>query len=345
MKAEAHKQRFFMIDIVRILCALIIFVRHAQTMAGFYFGNIIGPLCISMTNIVMTCFFILSGFSLYLSHGGGEQFTKKYILRFYAKRFISILPLYYLVHILWVLFFEENIIEALIYTPIEILGIQSVFSSVFGVMHNGGTWFVSCILLCYIVYPLFTNIIQDTSRIKIKTLFLILIMLYYYLPYYGVLTGSISLYTNPFERMLEFFIGILLAYLRKSDNRNERDVYNVKKACLIVIVSAVFLVLSYYISITWMMNLSIIFICVGLYYSTKVRYEPLDNNKILHYISTLTYPFYLFQMLLWTPSLKIISWLGMENSKWSFLIALTLLILMCIISNELYVKPIKKIMI
>lgn len=63
-----NKKRYFMLDIVRIVCALAIFGRHAQTMAGFSFGYVVNNLCIDMTSFIMSCFFILSGFSLFLSN-------------------------------------------------------------------------------------------------------------------------------------------------------------------------------------------------------------------------------------------------------------------------------------
>ena len=70
-QAIEKKRHFFMLDIIRVVCALIIFGRHAQTMAGFSFGTVLGPMAISMTSIVMTTFFILSGFSLSLPYIGG----------------------------------------------------------------------------------------------------------------------------------------------------------------------------------------------------------------------------------------------------------------------------------
>lgn len=38
VQANSTNERYFMFDIVRIICALFIFGRHAQTMAGFSFG-------------------------------------------------------------------------------------------------------------------------------------------------------------------------------------------------------------------------------------------------------------------------------------------------------------------
>lgn len=68
--------------------------------------------------------------------------------------------------------------ENVILMPIEILGLQSVFTSIFSVSHNGGTWFVSCILLCYLIYPFAQEIIKQISlKSKIKMLLLSVLVL------------------------------------------------------------------------------------------------------------------------------------------------------------------------
>lgn len=339
------KRHFFMLDIIRIVCALIIFGRHAQTMAGFSFGTVLGPMAISMTSIVMTTFFILSDFSLSLPHvGSTEPFTgKKSIVFFYIKRLINILPIYYLVHVLWVVFFEENQMLGLIATPIEILGIQTVFSGVMGVLHNGGTWFVSCIILCYLIYPLLIKLLYNISYRRAQILLLISLVLYWYLPYYAELSGSLSLYTNPFARGLEFFIGIVLAIMKNKSIHNAAGTRTESIASIIILcILACFMFAAYYLGNVWMTNLSIIVVCLGIYYSTKIRCDALDNSRMLQYISSLTYPFYILQLLLWIPSLKIIEWLGIGDSKWDFMVAFILLIFMCILAHELYEKPIKK---
>ena len=111
---------------------------------------------------------------------------------------------------------------------------------------------------------------------------------------------------------------------------------------IILCILACFMFAAYYLGNVWMTNLSIIVVCLGIYYSTKIRCDALDNSRMLQYISSLTYPFYILQLLLWIPSLKIIEWLGIGDSKLDFMVAFILLIFMCILAHELYEKPIKK---
>ena len=97
------------------------------------------------------------------------------IKKFYLKRLISILPLYYawaLVNIGQNILIDgsDAVVEELILFPIEALGIQSVYATLFPFSHNGGSWFISCILICYFVYPLIqvlTKSLTDRARLRL----------------------------------------------------------------------------------------------------------------------------------------------------------------------------------
>lgn len=130
----------------------------------------------------MTAFFVLSGYVIYYTYQKKDLGKLANIKLFYKKRYITILPIYYLVGTLYIIFFwgggTESLQENVILMPIEILGLQSVFTSIFSVSHNGGTWFVSCILLCYLIYPFAQEIIKQISlKSKIKMLLLSVLVL------------------------------------------------------------------------------------------------------------------------------------------------------------------------
>ena len=122
---------------------------------------------ILMGAVFMTGFFMLSGYSLYYIYEEKNLLDIKYIINFYKKRLSGIMPVYYVIAILYIIFLgRETILQNIIIAPIEILGLQSAFSSLFGYSHNGGTWFISCILLCYVFFPLIQNIVKQ-MEIKI----------------------------------------------------------------------------------------------------------------------------------------------------------------------------------
>lgn len=156
-------------------------------------------------------FFLLSGYTLNLTNRKVENLGD--IKKFYLKRLISILPLYYawaLVNIGQNVLIDgsDAVVEELILFPIEALGIQSVYATLFPFSHNGGSLFISCILICYFVYPLIqtlTKLLTDRSRIRI---ILILGAILLWSPFVQHYFDLQTIYSNPFFRALEFSIGI-----------------------------------------------------------------------------------------------------------------------------------------
>lgn len=115
-------------------------------MYGCSYGYYIDALLRNLTSPVMSCFFLLSGFSIHYQHRF-ENGSEKWIRDFLKKRFIAILPSYFLFTLIWPLIHPEQLKEWVILLPVDILGIQTAYRTLFGILHNGGTWFVSCILL------------------------------------------------------------------------------------------------------------------------------------------------------------------------------------------------------
>ena len=94
--------------------------------------------------------------------------------------------------------------------PIQTLGIQAQFSTLSNHAHNGGTWFISCLLASYFVFPL-VHVILDKLNVK-KSIVLLFILVFVLLwsPLVQIFVGTNNIYDNPFFRFLEFSIGMIL---------------------------------------------------------------------------------------------------------------------------------------
>lgn len=209
---KTDKQRMYVLDFIRIICAFLIFQRHSITMFGCTYSSRIDLHILDMTSPVMICFFVLSGFSLYYQYRDNE-FSASELRIFYTKRAKTLLPSYFIIHILYVLINQESLKDWVALTPIELLGIQSIYNSLFGILHNGGTWFVSCMLFCYLLYPIIQEITKTLSTFKVVT---IIHGVYFIIIYSGVIVDRFHLagnYANPFFRLFEFTIGVLISVL------------------------------------------------------------------------------------------------------------------------------------
>ena len=105
------KERLVGLDLFRIGLAILVLVFHSILHIGCNYG-ILGPF-INMGAIAMTAFFMLSGYSLYYVYGD-RIWGQGELNYFYKKRVIGVMPVYYVVAMLYVIFLgTESIWENL----------------------------------------------------------------------------------------------------------------------------------------------------------------------------------------------------------------------------------------
>ena len=357
-----RKHRIYFLDIIRIICALLIFMRHSITMYGCTYGSqSVDEVITALTSPVMSMFFILSGFSINYSNYSNQEWDYQKTRQFYIKRLVQIMPTYVLIHVLWLAFGRDSFIRWLFLTPFELTVLQSMYPNIFGVLHNGGTWFISCLLISYLLYPAIRGILFHQ---KPKTIFLstaVTLFLLVYLPAIGNYYALGGIYSNPIFRSLEFAFGILisnctiLASQFIKDEKNQLS-KNALGTGFIFIGSVIFV--NFLANPTMIGNpklgLSIAqliiypFFALALSISTIMRCSVLEENKLLKYLSSLTYYFYILQLVLWkiTDAISglIEKTVGISLSSGSARIALsfTICILMSALVGSFFDKPIKK---
>ncbi|RKJ02775.1 acyltransferase [bacterium D16-54] len=202
--------RLFMLDIIRILCAVQVEMYHSITMFGCSYGRFFTALIQYLIQPVMTCFFMMSGFSIYYMYHNTNIMEKNRLVLFYLKRAVSILPSYYLVHILYVFIYPNTLSDWIALTPIELLGIQSSYNTLFGILHNGGTWFISCMLLSYLFYPIMQMLLASLNQNLKWGILAVLLFILVYSDYLVLKFGMQGNYSNPIFRMIEFSCGVVL---------------------------------------------------------------------------------------------------------------------------------------
>lgn len=220
MLNDNSENRYYGLDFFRIICMLVVFAFHSILHLGCNYGVFQDVLL--MGAVFMTAFFMLSGFLMSLRHGFVDSISFNELVEFYKKRIITIMPLYWICSLLYILTQNnETTFRLIMLFPIETLGIQSFFSnSLFTYSHNSGTWFVSCLLFCYFCFPAI-DILLEKVNIKIRCMvFGIIVGLILIGPYINAEFLCVTdLYTNPFYRLFEFCTGMILASCFK--NRQE----------------------------------------------------------------------------------------------------------------------------
>lgn len=207
---ESKTKYYASLDILKTVAAVLTLFFHCNMHLGIHFG-FFTPF-ISQGAIAMDLFFMLSGYALFVGYYAKELDAKS-ILTFYKRRLVSIYPLYALVMVAFWLIpsYRSPLRSVLISLPVELSLMQSWFSGMFGFSHNGGTWFLSCLVFCYAVFPGLLAVAKRVSRDSRYILLLLCWLFCALIPLMSIYLEMPNVYSNPLLRMLEFFGGILLA--------------------------------------------------------------------------------------------------------------------------------------
>lgn len=165
--------------------------------------------------IPMTLFFMLSGYSLQMTYGSKFREKSTSVKKFYAKRLAAIWPLYMVCTILTIIIYvgagQQSLLDNLILMPLEMMGLQSLFpGSLFQYSSNSGTWFISCLFVCYAMFPVLAKVVNYSNRRKVAFLTFFILLWVYFIFIEGKFDVQF-MYTNPLKRLLEFLIGMALA--------------------------------------------------------------------------------------------------------------------------------------
>ena len=340
------KERLIGLDIFRIICVFIVCLFHISVHLNSDF-KLFKPF-IQMGAIFMTAFFMLSGFLMYETNKNNDLTNIKNYTIFLKKRIKNIIPLYIVTIIIYYIFHWNN--SDLFLLPIELLCLQSLFPKLFKTSHNSGTWFISCIMICYIIYPLLQSfLLQIKNKYKL-TLILLASFILLYIPFIVTNYKLDKIYINPFFRLLEFFIGACLASIKPliyNQKKLKKIIYN--WFSIFIAFSIMFILVTsavnnnFYLNDYMCYNIFCLpffmFIILGL---SEVKFNCLSNFKIIKYLSNISYCLFLAQLFSNDLSKLIIDYFQIVNNKIIILIGFTSCIIIGIILYEIFEKNIKK---
>ncbi len=351
------KRRIFLIDIVRVFCALIVYMRHSITIYGCSYGEQINDFVLSYSLPSMTVFFIVSGFAIHYQHNE-DVVTSDWTRHYIKKRLITVVPTYLLVVFIWPIANPSQIKDWALLFPIDLFGVQTSYRSLFGILHNGGTWFVSCILIAYLFYP----IIKSSFESKRKCVpYLLVFVLYYLLIYSNVIIPIFnldSLYSNPLARTAEFAIGVSFAeivfrkdtIIIKQEKKQILSYLNNHREmiCTIVAITIVGFAIAKMNETEFGLvtdYLLIPLVSLMLFVASGLKSIHIENSKVLSALSGMTYPFYMVQLFLWDITNLILEGLRIEESNtMKICMSFAICIIIAFLVWRFYEKPLRKLL-
>ena len=313
------KKHYIGLDVFRMVAVLSIFAFHTNIHLNAKYGILSD--FISMGAVFMTAFFMLSGFSLFANHAKSDLIRKSTLRAFYIKRFIGIIPMYYVCGLIFILtpFDPDPAWKRAFIAPVEIFGIQSDFDGLFGHSHNGGTWFISCLVICYLLYPFFQELIKMASVRARSVLFIICGGILLYAPFVQYILNTGSIYSNPFFRCLEFIIGMLLASFKLDAGKKAKEfLYNWWTIFIstIIMIAGVTIGVELNISPGNYMLYSWICLpcfCIILFGISGIEFKH-DENILLKYFCNASYAIFLSQLYSNSICKIIISSYGIQSN-------------------------------
>lgn len=340
--------RFVGLDMLRIALALLIFLFHSHVQFEcdyFVFNDFIRLGAISMTGFLM-----LSGYCLHLAYSKKDLTKLSEIKVFYLKRLITILPLYYFIALLYTIWgTSEGIVsmkENILLFPVETLCLQTIFSSLFTYTHNGGTWFVSCIIICYFIYPFLQTLLSQMGNKAKLYLACVLCGILLYAPFVEYAFQLQSIYDNPFFRLMEFTVGVIIAQINCSDCRYGvlkvlRSRYSLISVIIVFIVSVSIArhmgAPADYMLFNWIAIPCFVGLMIPL---GTLSFSSIQNNKVLLYLSSISFTFFLCQIgPIWKYSGILCEIIGSEANFLKIAISFFYCLVGAVLIHELIEKP------
>ena len=344
------------LDYMRIVSAFFVFLFHSNIHVGIRYG-FLTPF-VNVGAIFMTAFFMLSGVSLAYNYESKDLLTYSDYCVFIKKRIISVYPGYIVLYALVMLKFlitktmPLSVVENLVVFPVELTLFQSVFGNSFSTLHNGGTWFVSCIFICYLLFPFLCKVIMQMGRKHLACFSIFAFCILAWAPVVERVMKYSWIYPNPFFRSVEFALGICLIRCRKlfTPPRIQR------RSMMLCVFFQIFLfiggsAIKYRLKISsyCLYNfLTVPSFFLIFYYGISLENHVFDSvfgTKFFKYLVKISYVFFLAQFFTWDIYRKIQSVAGIEfNSAMGFLIAFSVCMCLTVIMYELMVKPVTKVM-
>lgn len=312
------------IDIIRIYCAIIVLLHHLGKQLKINFRGY-RPWISSQIEYVMIMFFMISGFCLALSKNQDFSDSSKTIT-FYKKRILRIIPLYYAVELFRLLasiFIENKGLYRVRMLPVRLIPIQMYYPAD---IYAGGSWFIGCIMMCYVVYPLIATLFKNASQ-KIRILYCIsVIFIYFYSIYLKQYHKDIAVYYVTFFRILQFSVGVVMPK-QFTINGKDKELPNVWNIILFIALSLFVMnkdASNYPLYFLQLYSLPLI-----LYFASKIQ-APMVLNKICSYIGNYTFEIFLLQDIILYAPFKKWTMATITKNLMRFLFCVSLLAVLCV---------------
>lgn len=343
---KIHNKRFYVIQAIRFLAFLMIFLQHTTEYHSFKYYS---------AGLAVSFFIILSGFLNGYKYSNKysnvkikdiKDFTKKRISKIYGLHIVMLLLSRTFTRI-FTMTGKENVMEWIKKLFLNIFLLQSYVDDKFVYFSfNGVSWFLAVIVLTAILTIPFLNIINkilDRKNGKKKLLLvtvaiLIIDIMYSYIVSRMKVNEEFWLYIFPMARLPEYFIGLVLgiSYLDKSEKNSTS--YNCLEIITIMILACVIVLQRKNLIPSWI-GWGLLWIIpnilvIAVFSHEKGIISKLLGNKLFIWLGNISMETYIIHQVLIINMSGIIGKINQPVMK--YMVLIFLFIMTIVISNFIH---------
>lgn len=278
------KKHVYELDFIRTICALGIIIYHFSNYSLSTFKPLYKFANGDFGVLIVTVFFIITGYALYISNS--EVYSLK---KFYYKRFKAIFPAFWFV---WLIFYIKDVLKVrypfYAGNPVKFLltliGQDGYFSQRIVTYYEVGEWFLGALIIVYLLYPLLLKGINKKAGLSL----VILAFLYELIVILNIPVISPG-FPGIIESCLKVYVGMFLA---------KYSLLNIKK----ILIPALLLLIPFLlINMPFLNNNGLIGIIMGislfivLYNLATLLFKIKYLKSIFAFIGSLSFEMFLFQ--------------------------------------------------
>lgn len=332
---------------LRVISMIIIFMWHC----GFSNFN---------AKIPVTFFFILSGFLAYITYKDKkEESIIKSSIEYCKRKLKKLYPIHivtFLISVpLRIKLILNNFGKEIIVMITHLLLLQSIIPvKHFYFNYNESSWYISTLVFCYIFTSVLIrgiNKIQNTNNKMFRAILILIatfiIQIILSKIFNDTKLAQWILYISPFNRILDYFMGILVGfiYLNKKENINLSK--NIMSLFEILIIGIIVMDYIYPMDLYYKVNIRpFILIGVFIFSLEKGVLSRILSHKIFIYFAEFSFEFFMIHMTIIIICGKISQILGLNRIitvSFSFIISIILAKILNIYVNKSQYKVIQEL--
>lgn len=314
------KERLFYLDFVRCLSFLLIFFYHFQfesTAAGISGSSLLRlePANGTFGNVGVSLFFLISGAALMYTYEDSLP-LKSYLV----KRAKSLFPMFWIAYILVFLRFDCMVQNPFASQPPRhliwtVIGMDGYLNGIVPTFYRIGEWFLGCIILLYLLFPLLRK-----AMLRFPRIFPIIIVCLYAV---GTFFYQGPVYADRFFlfRIPDLLVGMYFVHMRKK----------VSLPAALICIGANILFLFCYLPLPLLLRMqlwgaALFFLLVYIGYFIRWKWV----KKAVSFVSSISYAAFLLHHVIINRLVGLFAGQALGGLRTLFLLLYAFLITMCL---------------